>query len=334
MSLRVGIDIGGTFTDLAVVDEETGQTSVIKVPSTPSDYASGVIDALGSAAGGPDVSFLSHATTVVTNAILESKGARTALVTTRGFRDVLEIRRQARAELYDMFQPSPQMLVPRHLRLEVTERVNAGGQVTTPLAVEELDSLVGFLKAHHVEAVAVCFLFSFLNPDHERLVGEALRSRLPGVKVFLSSEVLPEIREYERTSTTTVCAYVAPILESYLNTLNSFLQEREYPPLYLMGSRGGVLTVDEGLADARRSWWSRGQPPGSWPQQPWVSSWGVPDLISFDMGGTTAKASLIEGGEVTVTTDYEVGGDWQPDGVAGSKAQATPSRYQWWTCSR
>ena len=307
MSLRVGIDIGGTFTDLAVVDEETGETSVVKVPSTPSDYASGVIDALGAAAGGPDVSFLSHATTVVTNAILESKGARTALVTTRGFRDVLEIRRQARAELYDMFQPPPQLLVPRHLRLEVTERVDASGRVTTPLAVEELDSLVGFLQAHHVEAVAVCFLFSFLNPDHERVVGDALRSRLPGVKVFLSSEVLPEVREYERTSTTTVCAYVAPILESYLNTLSSFLEEREYPPLYLMGSRGGVLTVDEGLR-MPAALVESGPAAGVVASAALGVQLGVPDLISFDMGGTTAKASLIEGGEVTVTTDYEVGG--------------------------
>ena len=307
MSLRVGIDIGGTFTDLAVVDEETGETSVVKVPSTPSDYASGVIDALGAAAGGPDVSFLSHATTVVTNAILESKGARTALVTTRGFRDVLEIRRQARAELYDMFQPPPQLLVPRHLRLEVTERVDASGRVTTPLAMEELDSLVGFLQAHHVEALAVCFLFSFLNPDHERVVGDALRSRLPGVKVFLSSEVLPEVREYERTSTTTVCAYVAPILESYLNTLSSFLEEREYPPLYLMGSRGGVLTVDEGLR-MPAALVESGPAAGVVASAALGEQLGVPDLISFDMGGTTAKASLIEGGEVTVTTDYEVGG--------------------------
>ena len=307
MSLRVGIDIGGTFTDLAVVDEETGKTSVIKVPSTPSDYAAGVIDALGSAGSGPEVGFLAHATTVVTNAILESKGARTALVTTRGFRDVLEIRRQARAELYDMFQPSPQMLVPRHMRLEVTERVDAQGQVTTPLAVEELDSLVAFLEAHQVEAVAVCLLFSFLNPEHERIVGEALRSRLPSVKVFLSSEVLPEVREYERTSTTTVCAYVAPILESYLNTLSSFLEEREYPPLYLMGSRGGVLTVDEGLR-MPAALVESGPAAGVVASAALGEQLGIPDLISFDMGGTTAKASLIEGGEVTVTTDYEVGG--------------------------
>ena len=307
MTLRVGIDIGGTFTDLAVVDENTGATSVIKVPSTPADYASGVIDGLNTVGDGRGIGFLSHATTVVTNAILESKGARTALVTTRGFRDVLEIRRQARAELYDMFQPAPQILAPRHLRLEITERVDAQGRVTTPLALDELDPLIAFLQAHHVEAVAVCLLFSFLNPDHERAIGNALRTRLPGVRVFLSSEVLPEIREYERTSTTTVCAYVAPILESYLNTLTNFLEEREYPPLYLMGSRGGVLTVDEGLR-MPAALVESGPAAGVVASAALGDQLGVPDLISFDMGGTTAKASLIEGGQVTVTTDYEVGG--------------------------
>ena len=307
MTLRVGIDIGGTFTDLAVVDEDTGATSVIKVPSTPADYASGVIDGLNTVGDGRGIGFLSHATTVVTNAILESKGARTALVTTRGFRDVLEIRRQARAELYDMFQPAPQILAPRQLRLEVTERVDAQGQVTLPLALDELDPLIDFLQAHQVEAVAVCLLFSFLNPDHERTVGEALRARLPGIRVFLSSEVLPEVREYERTSTTTVCAYVAPILESYLNTLTSFLEEREYPPLYLMGSRGGVLTVDEGLR-MPAALVESGPAAGVVASAALGDQLGVPDLISFDMGGTTAKASLIENGQVAVTTDYEVGG--------------------------
>ena len=252
MALRVGADIGGTFTDLAVVDEETGATSVIKVPSTPGDYARAVIEALSSLTSdqgaSPDaISFLSHATTVVTNAILESKGARTALITTRGFRDVLEIRRQARAKLYDVFQAPPAMLIQRHLRLEVTERIDSGGRVLTALDRNELSEIVAFLKAHQVQSVAVCLLFSFLNPEHERVIGEVLRRELPDVKVFLSSEVLPEVREYERTSTTAVCAYVAPILESYLNRLKEFLEQGAYPPLYLMGSRGGVLTVDEGL---------------------------------------------------------------------------------------
>ena len=305
---------------------DTGATSVIKVASTPADYASGVIDGLNTVGDGRGIGFLSHATTVVTNAILESKGARTALVTTRGFRDVLEIRRQARAELYDMFQPAPQILAPRHLRLEVTERVDAQGQVTTPLSVDEIDPLIAFLQAHQVEAVAVCLLFSFLNPDHERTIGEALRARLPGVRVFLSSEVLPEVREYERTSTTTVCAYVAPILESYLNTLTSFLEERRVPrPLYLMGSRGGVLTVDEGLR-MPAALVESGPAAGVVASAALGEQLGVPDLISFDMGGTTAKASLIEGGEVTVTTDYEVGGSGSQRTPLAARHRPPPSR--------
>jgi len=312
MALRVGVDIGGTFTDLAVVDEETGATTVIKVPSTPGDYARAVIDALSSLttdqnASPEAISFLSHATTVVTNAILESKGARIALITTRGFRDVLEIRRQARAKLYDVFQDPPAVLVPRHMRLEVTERINSSGQVLTPLDSNELSEIVAFLKDHQVQAVAVCLLFSFLNSEHERLIGEVLRRELPDVRVFLSSEVLPEVREYERTSTTAVCAYVAPILESYLNRLREFLVQSAYPPLYLMGSRGGVLTVDEGLRMPAMLVES-GPAAGVIAAAALGDLLSLPDVISFDMGGTTAKASLIENGEVSVTTEYEVGG--------------------------
>ena len=312
MALRVGADIGGTFTDLAVVDEETGATSVIKVPSTPGDYARAVIEALSSltsdqGASSDAISFLSHATTVVTNAILESKGARTALITTRGFRDVLEIRRQARAKLYDVFQAPPAMLIQRHLRLEVTERIDSSGRVLTALDRNELSEIVAFLKGHQVQAVAVCLLFSFLNPEHERFIGEVLRRELPDVKVFLSSEVLPEVREYERTSTTAVCAYVAPILESYLNRLKEFLEQGAYPPLYLMGSRGGVLTVDEGLRMPAILVES-GPAAGVIAAAALGDLLSLSEVISFDMGGTTAKASLIEKGEVSVTTEYEVGG--------------------------
>ena len=312
MGLRVGIDIGGTFTDLAFVDEETADTGVLKVSSTPEDYAAGVIEALRSFAAEQGTSpetmtFLSHATTVVTNAILEAKGARTALITTRGFRDVLEIRRQSRAQLYNIFQPSPGVLVPRHLRLEVTERVDSGGRILRPLAEHELSDVIGFLRDHGVEAVAVCLLFSFLNPAHERVVGEAIRRELPEVRVFLSSEVLPEVREYERTSTTSVCAYVAPILEGYLNRLNRFLEQGAWPPLYLMGSRGGVFTVDEGLRMPAMLVES-GPAAGVVATAALGEALSLRQLISFDMGGTTAKASLINDGRVSVTTDYEVGG--------------------------
>src|SRR5262245_42776620 len=219
MSWRIGVDIGGTFTDVVLVDEARGAVAVVKVPTTPRDFCRGVVDALGTALREQGVSvgavgWLAHATTVVTNALLYGKGARTSLVTTRGMRDVLELRRSARASLYDLFQDAPAVLVPRHLRLEVTERIDAQGAVVLPLRIDELDDVVDFIKRHDVEAVAVCLLYSFLNDSHERQIGEHLRASLPDMPVFLSSEVLPEIREFERASTTAVCAYVAPTLAS------------------------------------------------------------------------------------------------------------------------
>lgn len=312
MGLRLGVDIGGTFTDLAVVDEETGEQTTYKLSSTPSDYSAAVIEAIKTLStdhgiSPSSLSFLSHATTVVTNAILESKGARAALITTDGFRDILEIRRQSRAKLYDIFQPPPQVIIPRHLRLEVSERIDAYGDVYKPLDESELDRIVAFLKAHEVKSVAVSLLFSFLNPVHEEAIGEILRRELPHVRTFLSSEVLPEMREYERTSTVAVCAYVAPVLEGYLNRLSEFLSTDDYPPLYLTGSSGGVFSVDEGLRVPAMLTES-GPAAGVTATVALGNVLGLDRLISFDMGGTTAKASLINNGEVSVTTEYEVGG--------------------------
>src|SRR5262245_14028526 len=212
MSWRIGVDIGGTFTDVVLVDEARGGIAVVKVQTTPRDFCRGVVDALGTALrehsiSVADVGWFAHATTVVTNALLEGKGARTAFVTTRGMRDVLELRRSARASLYDLFQDGPAVLVPRHLRLEVTERVDAQGTVVEPLRIDELGDVVDFIKRHEGQAVAVCRLYSFLNGAHEASIGARLRAALPDLPVFLSSEVLPEIREFERTSTTCVCAY-------------------------------------------------------------------------------------------------------------------------------
>src|SRR5712691_6698500 len=222
MTWRIGVDIGGTFTDVALIEEASGRIGVAKVPTTPADPAEGVLRALETAmrryaVSAADVELLSHATTVVTNALLEEKGARAALVTTRGFRDVLELRRSARAELYDLFQDGPATLIPRRRRFEITERVGADGAVVMPLADAEIDNLIAALAATRVDAVAVSLLFSFLNPEHERRLGARLRAGLPGVPVYLSCEVLPEIKEFERASTTAVCAYVGPLLAAYLS---------------------------------------------------------------------------------------------------------------------
>jgi N-methylhydantoinase A len=311
MGWRIGVDIGGTFTDVALVDEATGQIGVAKVPTTPGDLTEGVVGALEMAmrrhqVAAAEVGLLSHATTVVTNAILEERGARAALITTRGFRDVLELRRSARANLYDLFQDAPATLIPRRRRFEISERIGADGATVTPLAEDEIDALIAALKDARVEAVAVALLFSFLNPDHERRLGARLRAALR-VPIYLSSEVLPEIKEFERTSTTAVCAYVGPILASYLERLRQATKSLGLPPLYLMGSNGGVLEAAEAVAMPALAVES-GPAAGVVAAALVARQTGRLDLLSFDMGGTTAKASLIRAGQYETTPDYEVGG--------------------------
>ncbi len=312
MAWRIGIDIGGTFTDVAMVEEDTGRIAIAKLLTTPHDFGQAVIDGIrqGLDANRIDpaaVSFLSHATTVVTNALLENKGARAGFVATRGFRDILELRRSSRADLYDLLQDAPAVLVPRRWRFEITERIDAQGEIVTPLADDELPALIEAIRDAGLQTVAVSFLFSFLNDAHERRVGEALRATLPGVGVYLSSEVLPEIREFERASTTAVCAVVGPVLASYLDRLQTAATQLGLPKLHVMGSSGGVFDIAEGLrmpAMAVESGPAAGVIAASLAGR----QLGRPNLISFDMGGTTAKASVIANGEVAVTAEYEVGG--------------------------
>jgi len=312
MSWRIGIDIGGTFTDVAMVEEGTGRIQIAKVPTTPLDFAQGVLDGLDSGLSGAaieaaQVSLLSHATTVVTNALLENKGARTAFIGTRGFRDILELRRSMRTDLYDLFQDAPPVIVPRRDRYEITERIDAQGEVVTPLAEEEVPALVDALRASGVRTVAVSMLFSFLNDTHERRLGALLRAALPDVQVFLSCEVLPEIREFERASTTAICAYVGPILESYLTRLQQAVSQAGMPALHVMGSSGGVVDIAECLRMPAQAVES-GPAAGVIAAALAGEQLDEQQIISFDMGGTTAKASVIVDGEIAVTADYEVGG--------------------------
>ena len=312
MAWRVGIDIGGTFTDVALVEEETGRIEIAKVLTTPRDFGQGVIEGIRQ---GLDrhvidpatVTLLSHATTVVTNALLERKGASAAFVATRGFRDILELRRSSRPDLYDLYQDAPAVLVPRRHRFEITERIDAQGEVVTPLAEDELPALIDAIRAAGVQTVAVSLLFSFLNDSHERRIGAALRAALPDVPVFLSCDVLPEIREFERASTTAVCAYVGPLLASYLDRLQRAATDLGLPALHVMGSSGGVFDIAEALrmpAAAVESGPAAGVVAAALAGR----QLDRPNLISFDMGGTTAKASVIVGGEIAVTAEYEVGG--------------------------
>lgn len=309
---RIGVDIGGTFTDVAIVNEETGALGIAKTATTPRDFGQGVINGLQDAIGEykidtERVSLLSHATTIVTNALLEEKGVKAALITTRGFKDVLELRRSARADLYDLFQDPPSVLIPRHRRYEITERISAEGEIVVPLAADEIDELVVELKREKVEAVAITLLFSFLNGEHERKLGERIRQALPGVPVFLSYEILPEVQEFERTSTTAVCAYVGPLLESYLSRLREATSSLGLPNLHVMGSAGGVLNVNEALRMPAQIVES-GPAAGVIAAILVGEQIGQPSLLSFDMGGTTAKACLIKDGEVETTAEYEVGG--------------------------
>lgn len=312
MAWRIGIDIGGTFTDVAMVEEETGRIGIAKVLTTPRDFGQGVIDGIAqglkqNAIEPADVALLSHATTVVTNALLEHKGAKCGFIATRGFRDLLELRRSSRPDLYDLFQDPPAVLVPRRFRYEITERIDAQGQVVTPLVTGELPALIEAIKEAGLQTVAVSFLFSFLNDSHERAVGKALREALPGVGVFLSCEVLPEIREFERASTTAVCAYVGPLLAGYLDRLSRATRELGLPALHVMGSSGGVFDIAEGLRMPAMAVES-GPAAGVMAAALAGRQLDRPNLISFDMGGTTAKASVIVEHEVAVTAEYEVGG--------------------------
>lgn len=312
MSWRIGIDIGGTFTDVAMVDEDTGRIAIAKVPTTPQDFAQGVLSGLRSGlsrAGieASQVTLLSHATTLVTNALLEKKGARTAFVGTHGFRDILELRRSMRTDLYDLFQDSPPVIVPRRDRYEVTERIDAQGEIVTPLVEAEVADLIQTLRTSGVQTVAVSLLFSFLNDVHERRLGQMLRAGLPDVQVFLSCEILPEIREFERASTTAVCATVGPLLESYLARLQQAVTSAGLPDLHVMGSSGGVVDIAECLRMPAQVVES-GPAAGVIAAALAGKQLGERQIISFDMGGTTAKASVVVDGEIVVTADYEVGG--------------------------
>ena len=308
---RVGADIGGTFTDLVVAAPD-GRAFTRKVLSTPDDYSRGIVDGLSALLAGEGLDAgsmgeLVHATTVATNSILELRGARTALLTTRGFRDVLELRRLRAPQLYNLRFKPPRPLVERRLRFEIAERMAATGEVLEPLDESSVLVALEQLKSAKVEAVAICFLHSYRNPIHERRVGDLVRERLPGVFVSISSEVLPEIREYERTSTTVINAYVGPVVKGYLDSLVARLAAAGIDVrLEVMQSNGGVMAA-AAAAEKPAAIVESGPAAGVIAAQALGARLGLPNLISFDMGGTTAKASLIEAGQVSRTSEYEVG---------------------------
>src|SRR5881296_692536 len=309
---RVGVDIGGTFTDIVLLDDG-GRIHTKKVSSSVDDYARAIVDGLGelfgeTGLGGGDLAEVLHGTTVASNAILELKGARTGLITTKGFRDVLEIRRIRMPKLYDLSWEKPVTLVERYLRAEVDERIDAQGHVLKALDPGEVERVLDRLLAEKIEALAVCLIHSYANPAHEARIAEIVRRKAPGLTLSVSAEVLPEIREYERTSTTVINAYVMPIVRRYLGTLRSGLATiGAKAPLMIMQSNGGLMT-DEAAAAKPVHVIESGPAAGVVGAQALARKSGLGKLVTFDMGGTTAKASIVEDGEVSRATEYQVGG--------------------------
>ena len=304
--MRTAVDIGGTFTDLVTLDEGTGAVGLAKASTTPGRFEDGVMDAVGQVELG-DVSFLAHGTTVIINALTERTGARTALITTRGFRDVLEIQKANRPDLYNMLYEKPEAFVPRRLRLEATERVSHNGEVLTPLDEDDVRDAVAEARRRGADAVAICFLHSYANPDHERRAAEIVREEWPEAAVTASHELTGEWREYERTSTAVLDAYVKPVAATYLAGLADRLEEADIPgeARFCMRSNGGVSRFDV-AARTPINLVESGPVGGVIGAAAIGAAIGEQNLITLDIGGTTAKASLVEHGELRLTGDYHI----------------------------
>ena len=309
---RVGVDIGGTFTDVVFLGDD-GTVLVRKVSSTPDDYARAVLDGISLgiedlSLSPDDIGEVGHGYTVATNAILEGKGERTALITTEGFRDVLELARIRTLRLYDLYYQKPPPLVERRLRFEVLERMTFQGEVLKPLSEASLSEVLDRIEASGVRSVAISLLHSYANASHEERIVEAVRERLPGVTLSVSSELLPEMREYERTSTTVINAYVRPVVAEYLGKLSDELKRTGIEvPLTVMQSNGGLAPVESAI-DKPIYCIESGPAAGVVGAYHLGKRLGIDNILTFDMGGTTAKASMIEDGEMLLAPEYEVGG--------------------------
>jgi N-methylhydantoinase A len=318
---RIAADIGGTFTDIALLTD-TGRLATWKLPSTPPNFADAVITGITRLLAELEAPLVGveqvlHGCTVATNAILEYKGAKTALITTRGFRDILELQRIRMPMLYKPLYKKPVPLVPRRLRLEVTERLNANGDVHIPLNENDVTAAIEILREEKVEAIAVCLLHSYANPGHERRIGEMLRAALPDVYLSLSIDVLPQMREYERTSTTVVNSYVGPPVASYIQAMIDELAKAGIGGrLMVMQSSGGIIDAQSVIRRPAQIV-ECGPAAGVIGARKIGAISGYADLISFDMGGTTAKASIIEKGQLSMAAEYEVGGGLSANSALG-----------------
>jgi N-methylhydantoinase A len=308
----IGVDVGGTFTDVVAVDEKTGEIRIFKTPSTPNNQAEGILRGIGSLCEDfTMIRRISHGTTVATNTLLEGSGAKVAIITTEGFRDTLEIgrcRRMMADSIFNTHFVRPKPPIPRWLRFEVAERINASGDVTCPLCDEDILRVADLLRREDVGAVAVCFLHAYLNPSHEVRAKNLLARALPKVIVCTSHEILPEIREYERFSTTAMNAFIAPVMRRYVGALTETLKGRAYKAdLYTMASHGGVMSSETTVAHPIRTVLSG--PAGGVNGAIFLAGLaGMRNLITYDMGGTSTDVCLVENLQPLLSTGTIIAG--------------------------
>ncbi len=311
MSWTIGVDVGGTFTDFFALDETSGAVWLHKRPSTPDDPGRAIVEGIEAFASEPGrsgakVRRLGHGTTVGTNALIQRRGGKVALITTRGFRDLLEIGRQIRPHMYDLYADFPPPLVPRERRFEVTERILADGSVHRPLDPVDLALAIAAVRASGAEACAVCCLFGYLNPAHEQAIAKALQAALPDLHLSLSSEVQPEFREYERFSTTALNAYLQPVMVRYLSRLQAALAERlPDAEVGINQSSGGLMSLPRACRLPVRTALS-GPAAGVVGAVEVAAAAGCPNVITLDMGGTSADVALIRDGRAAIGFDRQV----------------------------
>ena len=309
MSYAIAVDIGGTFTDLVAFDHETQKVIYAKSPTTYDNLVGGILDCFQKSAIQPaQASLVNHGTTLVINSLIQRKGASTALVTTRGFRDILEIARGNRPDPFDLHYQRDEPLIPRELRFEVPERMGSKGEVVTPLDLPALEKLAGEIRKLDIESVAVFFMNSYINPDHEEAAAKVLKELLPDAYVTFSTDLTREWYEYERCSTVAANAYVGPQVSTYIRRLDGDLKKRGFSgSLSMMGSNGGLLSAERtcrqpiGLMES-------GPIGGCIGAGAYAEKLGIKNVVAFDMGGTTAKCALVENGRFTVNSVYYANG--------------------------
>ena len=308
---QIGVDIGGTFTDIVV--SHNSYISKIKVLSTPSEYSKGVMTGLSEAIkrlkiSPENISEIVHATTLATNAILEKKGANCCLITTKGFRDVLDIGRLRIPTLYDPFYDKRKLLIPRHNTLEINERIGSKGEIIEPFSIDSMKKTIDFLDKHNIDSAAICLINSYRNSTHEDEIAKEINKYLPNIDISLSSKILPHIGEYERMSSTVIDAYIKPIVRNYLRNLKKKITSKKIEaPIYIMKCSGGLTTLDH-AEQIPINMIESGPAAGVLAASHFLNKFKYQNLVTFDMGGTTAKASIIENGKIFRTRDYEVGG--------------------------